>query len=414
MAVFTSKATGNWDAEGQTTWNEAGHPQAGDTVTVQNTHTVTLDSATSCTTLVIDSGGTLTDATNNVGLTVSGYSEITGTMTCGTANMSFASGQTGDMGADFLIGSVFNGGSGNHTFGSITFKGVANLTSGVTTINAYWDWAGGFYALIFNDDTFDDSNGTIQFTHATGDQRIWCCANIPHTFYNLIINKGGGIVQYGSACGFTLTVANNFTITSGTFNTETTNNVEHDLVVNNISITGTLICNGSAIDINGTLTIGADGVLTSTTGNLNYSGTTWTNNGTFTHSDGTVIFDGTNQEIDGSNTFYNFTKAVTSAATLTIDNTSTQTFVHNVTLNGASEELLSILSDSIGVAFNFTMTATAVKTNLDFLSVKDSDASGSHANHKPIDPTSSSDISGNTDWFSERNYGNKNTMTNYY
>lgn len=46
MGAFTSKATGDWSAEGATTWNEANYPGklgAGDTVTIQNGHTVTLD-----------------------------------------------------------------------------------------------------------------------------------------------------------------------------------------------------------------------------------------------------------------------------------------------------------------------------------------------------------------------------------
>lgn len=47
MAAFTSKATGNWSASGQTTWNEVGVPGAGDTVTIQNGHIVTIDSAIS-------------------------------------------------------------------------------------------------------------------------------------------------------------------------------------------------------------------------------------------------------------------------------------------------------------------------------------------------------------------------------
>lgn len=44
MAAFTSKATGNWSASGQTTWNEVGVPGNGDTVTI--THTVTVDANT--------------------------------------------------------------------------------------------------------------------------------------------------------------------------------------------------------------------------------------------------------------------------------------------------------------------------------------------------------------------------------
>lgn len=42
-ATFTSKASGNWSATGQTTWNEPGSPVGGDTVTVNLTHAVDYD-----------------------------------------------------------------------------------------------------------------------------------------------------------------------------------------------------------------------------------------------------------------------------------------------------------------------------------------------------------------------------------
>ena len=42
MSVFTSKATGNWSASGQTTWNEVGVPGSGDTASI-GAHTVTVN-----------------------------------------------------------------------------------------------------------------------------------------------------------------------------------------------------------------------------------------------------------------------------------------------------------------------------------------------------------------------------------
>lgn len=45
MAAFTSKATGNWGASGQTTWNEVGVPGNGDTVSIAGPHVVTVDDA---------------------------------------------------------------------------------------------------------------------------------------------------------------------------------------------------------------------------------------------------------------------------------------------------------------------------------------------------------------------------------
>ena len=42
MALFTSKASGNWSSGGQTTWNEVGVPGAGDTVSI-GAHNITVD-----------------------------------------------------------------------------------------------------------------------------------------------------------------------------------------------------------------------------------------------------------------------------------------------------------------------------------------------------------------------------------
>jgi hypothetical protein len=46
MSAFTSKASGDWAAAGQTTWNESGTPGRGDAVTIDSPDTVTVsDSA---------------------------------------------------------------------------------------------------------------------------------------------------------------------------------------------------------------------------------------------------------------------------------------------------------------------------------------------------------------------------------
>ncbi len=66
MAVFTSKANGNWATSGQVVWNEAGVPGSGDTVTI--THAITITAAT-----------TIGDGTASVVLTcLSGSLTITG------------------------------------------------------------------------------------------------------------------------------------------------------------------------------------------------------------------------------------------------------------------------------------------------------------------------------------------------
>lgn len=73
-AAFTSKAAGNWSASGQTTWNEAGVPGDGDTVTIA--HAVVVDTST----VIGASGATGTAAITITGgsLTVSAPLEVKG------------------------------------------------------------------------------------------------------------------------------------------------------------------------------------------------------------------------------------------------------------------------------------------------------------------------------------------------
>ena len=93
------------------------------------------------------------------------------------------------------------------------------------------------------------------------------------------------------------------------------------------------------VSITGTLNVGS--------GSINLTGN-WSNSGTYTPGTGTVTFDGTNQSISGATTFYNLTKNVTAAATLTFQNGSAgkTTIENTLTLQGATEQLLSLKSDS--------------------------------------------------------------------
>ena len=151
--------------------------------------------------------------------------------------------------------------------------------------------------------------------------------------------------------------------------------------------------NGAVTDINssigasvGTVTLQNKGLLTIESGGtltLNGSGstisvgsgTTLTNNGTIavtgnwgntmTFTTGTVAFTGTNQSITTSNTFYNLTKSVSSAATLTFTNGTTQTISNTLTLNGTAGNLLSLRSSSTGNQWNFNPQSTRSITYVD-------------------------------------------------
>lgn len=87
MAAFTSKATGNWSSGGQTTWNETGVPGLGDTVTIGNTHVVTVDVDTyvgsfSGTDVTISAGGEL-DIANSQTLKIYGSMDQVGDLVMG-------------------------------------------------------------------------------------------------------------------------------------------------------------------------------------------------------------------------------------------------------------------------------------------------------------------------------------------
>jgi len=271
-------------------------------------------------------------------------------LTCNASTISLGSGiyiMTGVV--EVEAGGTFNGGSGTHTLGalsSVTATSTCTMTSGTCTFDGSDQ---GNNLIISADSTFNHSNGTVVLTYSA-DLYI-----DSKSLYNLTLNQAGRTYLSKD-----LTIVNDFTIIAGTFDCQEDGGADHDL------------------------TIG---------GNLS-------NAGTFTPYASLITLNGTTQTLTGSWTFWSFTKSVAAADTLTFDNTGTFTFGGNVTLNGVSGQLLSIVSDSNGVAFDFVMPAGAVKTNLEYLSVKDSDASGSDATQKPIEPTDSTNVSGNTDWFS--------------
>lgn len=127
-------------------------------------------------------------------------------------------------------------------------------------------------------------------------------------------------------------------------------------------------------------------------------GGNWSNTGTFTAGTSTVTLNGANQAISGSTIFYNLTKSVDTARTLTFAASSTTTVNGTATLNGASGQLLSLASSTPGTRWNFVLPASSTKV-VSYVSVQDSDASGSDASKKAISPSNSTDAGNNIDWF---------------
>jgi hypothetical protein len=215
-----------------------------------------------------------------------------------------------------------------------------------------------------------------------------------------------------NASGVSSMAVNNFTQTGGTFTAPTNLSVSGNWTQNSGTFTpgsGTVTFNGtgaqamnasaaaktfynlatsgtSVLTIGGSittltlsgLTIGSGTWLNAgTAANINVAGT-WTNSGgTFFPGTGTVTLNGAGQSITGSNTFYNLTKTVSTADTLTFAASSTQTISAGgtLTLSGASGQLLALRSSTTNTQYNITLSPNS-SSLVSYCDVEDSNASG--------------------------------------
>jgi len=123
-----------------------------------------------------------------------------------------------------------------------------------------------------------------------------------------------------------------------------------------MDIDGTLFLNS------GTFDVGSDNAIT--------IGKDWENNGgDFLAQTGTVTFDGTTQSIPSSETFYNFSKTVTLADTMTFGQSSTLTIQGTMRMQGASGQLLFLRSSTDGTQWNIDPQDTTNRFN-SFLNVQ--------------------------------------------
>jgi len=172
-----------------------------------------------------------------------------------------------------------------------------------------------------------------------------------------------------------------------------------------LTIDGTLDGDGN-LDINGSISISAtgsvdsDGTFDATGGEVTFTGAghlylggTITSLGTFTCGTGTVTLDGASQSLPAGYTFYNLTKTVSSADTLTFQAGSTTTVTNTLTLQGADGARLSLRSSSDGDQWEIDPRGARTVAYLD---VKDSN----NTSGTPIDTagTNSIDSGLNTGW----------------
>jgi hypothetical protein len=125
----------------------------------------------------------------------------------------------------------------------------------------------------------------------------------------------------------------------------------------NLSLSGSLTLNAGTFDVS------------SSNYAITLSGSWINNSGTFAPRSGTVTLNGTAEALSGPTTFYNLTKSVTSADTLTFDAGTTQTVSNALTLNGTANALLSLRSSQTGTQCKLDPQGSRTVSYLD---VKDS------------------------------------------
>jgi len=298
-----------------------------------------------------------------------------------------------------------------------------DVQTGTNNVNVAGNWTvAAAYTAGSNTTTFDGTSGTqTVITGGTGDN---------FDFNNVVINNSGTWVQISTN---SMDIDGSLTITAGTLDMNTFN-----LAAATFSNNGTLRLQGgetatlandtdsglifysgdgataytslavgdyyfdvefdsgantwtlnAAMDINGDLDIANGSLITGGFG-ITLAGN-FTNAATFTHGSGAVTLDGTGQSIIGATTFYNLSKTVSSADTLTFTATETHAIDNNLTLQGAAGQLLSLVTTSGGSAVNLAAAGTVTTQ---YLSVQDINNTGS-----TIQCTSGcTDVSGNTGW----------------
>jgi len=244
--------------------------------------------------LIIDLDGTYIASTGMNNMTVGTTNSGNFTSTSGT--IISGSNQAVNYGMRNNNDGTFDGGSGNHTFGSIRIAGNVTLTSGTMYLDD---------ALAANDaaiafvtpDVYDDGDGTINITGAVASQQFLDTSDfVTRTFYNLIIDKSAGVVDFRVNAVHPIQVDNDLTIHDGTFDvwdgTESVNlTVTGDVVIKN-----TAVLDGKAGAMSfGSLTINSGGTYTATSGTTTITSESGAgfalqmlSGSTFTHNNGAV------------------------------------------------------------------------------------------------------------------------------
>jgi len=281
-----------------------------------------------------------------------------------TNTVTVASGCSVNLGANPTSTCRANGGAQTTT--GIVNNGTIVVASGTWTVNG---WAcnlvnngtitQGGSALTFDSDygalvnatgaTFNLSGSTLSLT---GDVDTF-------TNYGTLKLTGDQATVSTPTLGAASTVTYNATSGSRAIKNWTYNNLLIEGTGGTFTLPAALTASGVTITA-GTLDASASNYGVTVAGN-------WTKNagGGFTARSGTVTLNGTNQTMSGSTSFWNLTKTVASADTLTLAAGTTQTVEGTLTLNGAASNLLSLRSTVNGQQFNVNPQGTRTVSYLD-------------------------------------------------
>jgi hypothetical protein len=257
-------------------------------------------------------------------------------------------------GSNYTPKSIYNGGTGTHSYQGINFLVGTDVTlsSGVTSITGAIGGTGAgtaFRSDVQNSyNTYSNGSGTVKFTNSN-DQHLYSTGQQADNFtqfHNLILEKTSSTLQGLTTVGFHIKVGNDLTITSGILDTNTTNATNHDLtVLGGISIASgaTLNCNASTIT-NGSSSSNASDF--DPAGNLTLGSCTFKyfcgSSGNIYLSDATLASNTSTLELIGMQTFsgrdMDFSTSSGNLHNLTVTKTGSVTsgfrLTHNTTLGG--------------------------------------------------------------------------------
>ncbi|MBI4431418.1 MAG: hypothetical protein HY587_06875 [Candidatus Omnitrophica bacterium] len=301
------------------------------------------------------------------------------TLTAGTLDADSNGNTAGGDISDINVGGNWsNSGIFNERTDTVTFNGAAAQT---LTGETFYNLTVANTAATPSDTVDVDSSAAVTVTNALAVNDGQFQPTTASSFKNVTIASIGILKPDASA---SITVSGNFT-NSGTFthNSGTvtfngsaaqtlTGDTFNNLTINNTAVTPSDTIDvdpSAAVTVSGTLnvndgqfqphtassfavvTIGAAGILKpDASATITVSGD-FTNSGTFTHSSGTVDLSTGSQTLSGNfndvanSRFNNLTKVVTTAATLTLEDTGIYQVIGSCTLKGATGQLLTVTSD---------------------------------------------------------------------